>query len=140
VLETILIDTGPLIALFDKDDAYHQAVTDFIRAKPYRFISSTAVLTEVLHMLDFNVAVQISFLEWITKDGILIHDIQQSDLSQIMLLTQKYRDRPMDFADATLLVIAQKTGVNKIISLDADFDIYRLANKLRLENVFNYRL
>lgn len=58
MLNSILVDTGPLIALFDKDDKYHSSIKDFIREGKYKFITTTAVITEVTHMLDFNVNVQ----------------------------------------------------------------------------------
>lgn len=134
--QSILVDTGPLIALFDRDDAFHAAVVEFIRANRYRLISTTAVLTEVSHMLDFNTTVQIDFLEWVMNGGVTLHPIHQSDIARIVELTKTYRDRPMDFADATLLIAAERTGLKEIISIDADFDIYRLSGNSVVENVF----
>lgn len=75
-------------------------------------------------------------LEWILAGGLRICEISQEDIGRILELTRKYRDRPMDFADATLLVIAERTSIRKIISLDSDFDSYRLPGKVRIENVF----
>ena len=136
MLNTILIDAGPLIALFDKDDNFHKKMIDFIRTKKYKFITTTAVLAEVSHMLDFNTQAQILFFEWVMKEGVIIQEIQQQDISRIIELTKKYSDRPMDFADATLVIAAEKTGIKKIISIDSDFDIYRLPGKVRIQNVF----
>ena len=136
MLNTILIDTGPLIALFDKDDKYHNKIKEFIKNGKYKFISTTAVITEVSHMLDFNMKVQIDLLEWIMKEGVLLQEITLKDISRIIELTRKYCDRPMDFADATLVIAAEKTGIKKIISIDSDFDIYRLPRKVKIENVF----
>ena len=136
MINSILIDTGPLIALFDKDDKYHKSIKEFIRIGKYRFVTTNAVITEVTHMLDFNVNVQIDFLRWILKDGVLIQDVKQTDISRIIELTIKYSDRPMDYADATLVIAAEKTGIKKIISIDSDFDIYRLPGKEKIENIF----
>ncbi len=136
MLNTILIDAGPLIALFDKDDKYHTQIIECIKKEKYRFITTTAVITEVTHMLDFNVDVQIDFFEWMIKDGVVLQEIEQKDISRIITLTKKYRDRPMDFADATLVIAAEKTGIKHIISIDADLDIYRLPGKVKIENVF----
>ncbi|HBD95970.1 MAG: pilus assembly protein [Spirochaetes bacterium GWF1_31_7] len=136
MLKEILIDSGPLIALFDKDDTYHKKIINFIKGKDYKFISTTAVITEVTHMLDFNVNVQINFLEWIMNEGVIIQEIKQKDFIRIIELTKKYSDRPMDFADATLVLVAEKTGVKKIISIDSDFDVYRLPGKVKIENIF----
>ncbi len=110
MVNTILIDAGPLIALFDKDDKYHAQIKAFIKQGKYRFITTTAVITEVTHMLDFNVDVQIDFFEWMVKDGVVLQEIAQKDIRRIITLTKKYRDRPMDFADATLVIAAENTG------------------------------
>ncbi len=87
-------------------------------------------------MLDFSVKVQIDFLEWIMLGGILLYEIKQTDLGKIIELTKKYSDRPMDFADATLVLAAEQSGIKKIISIDSDFDVYRLPGKVRIENIF----
>ena len=137
MLNTVLIDTGPLIALFDRDDKYHTSILEFIKNTNYRFISTPAVLTETMYMLDFNVAVQLSFLEWIMKEGVIIHEIKQSNIKRVIDLTKKYSDRPMDFADATLVIAAEERGIRQIISIDSD--IYRLYNKMKIENIFAHR-
>ena len=139
MLNTVLIDTGPLIALFDRDDKYHTSIIEFIKNTNYRFISTTAVLTETMYMLDFNTAVQFNFLEWIMKEGVIIPEIKQSNIKRIIDLTKKYSDRPMDFADATLVIAAEERGIRQIISIDSDFDIYRLYNKMKIENIFAQR-
>ena len=136
MLNDVLIDAGPLIALFDKDDNYHEKIKEFIKNKDYKFHTTTAVITEVLHMLDFSVKVQIDFLEWIMLGGILLYEIKQTDLGKIIELTKKYSDRPMDFADATLVLAAEQSGIKKIIRIDSDFDVYRLPGKVRIENIF----
>ncbi|MDR3301922.1 MAG: PIN domain-containing protein [Spirochaetaceae bacterium] len=133
---TILVDAGPLIALFDKDDHYHSKMKEFVAKNNYKFVSTLAVVTEVTHMLDFNVSVQIDFLEWLMNKGVLLHEIQQNDFPRIIALTKKYSDLPMDFADATLVLAAEKTGIKSIISIDKDFDVYRLPGKVKIKNVF----
>ena len=132
----ILADTGPLTALFDKDDKYHQKVIDFIKDGNFRFVTTTAVLTEVTHLLDFSIDAQINFFQWILSDGVQVEEVGVDDIARIIELTKKYSDRPMDFADATLVIIAERTGIRKIISIDSDFDIYRLPGKVKIENVF----
>ena len=136
MLNTILIDAGPLIALFDRDDNYHGKIIDFVKGKKLKFVTTTAVITEVSHMLDFNVDAQIQFFEGIMREGVLLQEIQQRDIARIIELTKKYSDRPMDFADATLVIAAEKTCIREIISIDSDFDIYRLLGKEMIRNVF----
>jgi len=135
VQDRILIDSGPLIALFHSGDRYHRKVRDFLKKSTYGFISTLAVITEVSHFLEVNINAQLDFYEWVICKGIIISDINQNDMSRIVELTGKYADLPMDFADATLIVTAEKTGIREIISLDKDFDIYRLPGREKIHNV-----
>jgi predicted nucleic acid-binding protein len=133
---SILIDAGPLIALFDSSERHHRKIKAFLKEHPYRFVSTLAVFTEVSHMLDFSTDAQRDFYEWVMYKGIIISDINQNDMPRLVELTGKYADLPMDFADATLVITAEKTGIREIISLDKDFDIYRLSGKERIKNIF----
>jgi len=108
----------------------------FLKEHLYRFISTLAVFTEVSHMLDFSVNAQKDFYEWAMINGVIISDINQHDLPRITELTNKYSDLPMDFADATLVITAEKTGIKEIISLDKDFNIYRLPGREQIRNVY----
>jgi predicted nucleic acid-binding protein len=134
--QAILIDSGPLIALFDRDDAYHKRIVTFLKDQAFRFVTTLAVITEVSHMLDFNINAQIDFFEWVLRRGVILADITQDDFPRIITLIKKYNDLPMDFADASLVVVAEKTSLRSIISIDSDFDIYRLPGKLRIQNLF----
>jgi predicted nucleic acid-binding protein len=135
VINSVLIDAGPLIALFDSSERHHSSLKTFLKKRPFRFISTIAVLTEVSHMLDFSKAAQQDFYNWIMCKGVLLGDINQNDMPRIVELTEKYADLPMDFADATLVITAEKTGIREIISLDRDFDIYRLPGRERIHNI-----
>jgi predicted nucleic acid-binding protein len=87
-------------------------------------------------MLDFNVNAQQDFYEWAMLKGVILSDINQNDMPRILSLTRKYSDLPMDFADATLVVASEKAGIREIISLDKDFDVYRLPGKEKIQNIF----
>jgi len=136
VLNSILIDAGPLIALFDSSERHHQPIKTFLKEHPFRYVSTLAVFTEVSHMLDFSTDAQRDFYEWVMYKGVFISDINQNDMPRLVELTGKYADLPMDFADATLVITAEKTGIREIISLDKDFDIYRLPGKEQIHNVY----
>jgi len=125
-MKRILIDSGPLIALFDGSDKYHAASVEFIKANNSELITTLASITEVLHLLDFNRGAQIDFLGWVNAGALVIEPITLHDLSRIKDLTIKYADLPMDFADACLVFLGEKLNINKIATIDRDFDIYRL--------------
>jgi predicted nucleic acid-binding protein len=120
-----LIDSGPLIALFDKSDKFHTKVLEFLKHYEGELITSWAVVTEVTHMLDFNLNVQIDFLKWVELGAVKIYDIKQNELNSMITMIQKYTNVPMDFADSSLMYIAHKENIKNIVSIDSDFDIYR---------------
>jgi len=60
---------------------------------------------------------------------VIIHDIQIDDYERLFRLMEQYQDRPMDLADATLVLAAEKTGVNQILTIDSDFLFYRIADQ-----------
>jgi uncharacterized protein len=132
----IIIDAGPLIALFDKDDKYHTDALKFLRDFKGELISNIAVITEVTHLLDFSVRVQINFLQWVGNGGISIAEIMREDLQRIIELTEKYSDLPMDFADASLVALCERMKIKDIASVDRDFGIYRTRERQPLRNIF----
>ncbi len=118
-----------MIALFDSSDKYHQKTVEFIKNNKCQLITTIASITEVLHLLDFNRNAQLDFLEWAVQGGVHVLDIQQSDFTRIKELTSKYKDLPMDFADSCLVLLAEKTGIDTILTIDRDFSIYRINGK-----------
>jgi len=136
VQNRILIDSGPLIALFHTGDNHHIKTRSFFAKHNYSFISTLAVFTEVSHFLSVNINALRDFYEWVMYKGVIISDINQQDLPRILELTEKYADLPIDLADATLLVTAEKSGIRKIVSLDKDFDVYRLPGREKIVNVY----
>lgn len=127
-MKNSLIDTGPVIALFDNSDQYHLKVLNFLREYEGRLISTWPVLTEVSYMLDFNTKTQLDFLDWVRDGGIEVHNLEQWQIGGIREKMEKYSDLPADFADTTLLEAAESRDIENIITLDRDFSVYRLKN------------
>ncbi len=136
-MKKILIDSGPLIALFDSSDKYHQEAVDFIKTNKYPLATTLASITETLHLLDFNRNAQIDFLEWIHRGAVEIHNIENSDFKRLRELTEKYRDLPMDFADSCLVYLAEKLNLNTIATIDRDFTIYRIQGRRKFKMVLS---
>lgn len=136
-----VIDAGPLIALFDKSDTYHQEVKH--RLKVYRkdvqgrLVTTWPIITEVTYILEAHVHLeaQLDFLKWIIIGGLEMFDLTMEHLSRIIELQRKYSNHPMDFADATLLIGAEALNTTKVFSLDKDFSIYRMLGKRHMENL-----
>ncbi|WP_187648257.1 type II toxin-antitoxin system VapC family toxin [Nitrosophilus labii] len=134
-MEKIIIDSGTIIALFDKNDKFHKKVLDFLKDFKGKLYSTWPVITEVSHILDFNLQVQIDFLKWVSIGGIEIVSLDNEDLINIINYMEKYLDVPMDLADSSLIVLSNKLNIDKILTIDRDFYIYRNSKKIHLVNV-----
>jgi predicted nucleic acid-binding protein len=134
-MPSIAVDAGPLIALFDRDDRYHGQAVNFINACSSRLVTNLPVLTEATFLLRFSVKAQRDMLTWVHRTFTIDHDTA-ADLPRIAALLDKYRDMPADFADASLVAMAERLGLEQLASLDRDFDRYQAFGKRAFTNVF----
>jgi hypothetical protein len=137
-MKSTLIDAGPIIALFNKNDKFHKIVKEFIKEYKGKLITSWPVITEASHMLDFNVQVQIDLFKWIRLGGLVIEEVNKNDIDRIIELSEKYSDIPMDLADASLVVLSEKLKIKEIITIDSDYYIYRTIEKEMIKNILEY--
>ena len=125
-MPTALVDTGPLVALFVRGDPDHALVTEFLRGFRSRLLTTWPVLTEVCHFLSPTVALR--FLRWVEAGGAAAIGVPPEELGEVIRAMEKYTDRPMDLADASLVWLASQSGVREILTLDSgDFATYRTA-------------
>ena len=140
---TVLADSGPLVALYNNKDRHHQRALDFFRAHGAQLHVwvTWEVISEVMYFLDFSAQVQGDFLDWLhlghTQGLVTIAALEPADLPGLANMMRKYADRPMDLADASLVWLANKTGVTDIITIDrADFAVYRTNKRRAFRNLF----
>ena len=136
-MKKILIDSGPLIALFDASDDYHPEAVNFIKINKFPLVTTIASVAETLHLLDFNRNAQIDFIEWVHRGAVEIQNIENNDFGRLKELTEKYRDLPMDFADSCLVYIAEKLNLNTIATIDRDFSIYRIQGRRKFKIILS---
>src|SRR5690606_7006142 len=130
----MIVDAGPLLALFNPADRHHQACVSFLRGNEVSLVTAWPVLTEVMHLLRYSVDAQLRLLSWIDRGGLAIAELEQGCIAAVAGLIDKYRDRPMDLADASVVQLAVQTGCREVLSIDSDFDIYRLPDGAWLAN------
>ena len=134
-MKNILIDTGPIVALFNRRDKHHKRVLEFTQNYHGGFVSTWSVITEATHLLRNSIQAQLNLLEWIRRGGIEIFNIEKNDIERMITLTKKYSDLPMDLADCSLIIVAEKMAINEIISIDSDYDVYRTLKREPLINL-----
>jgi len=133
-MKNTLVDAGPLIALFDKDDIYHQQILEFLKLNNCHLYTTWPVITETLHLLSFSLEVQLDFLNWLDRGGLRVLNFDQSILKRVIDLTKKYNDLSFDFADASLVAVAEREGIKDIISINSDF--HKKEKSSFLNNIF----
>lgn len=124
----ILIDAGPLIALIDRDDPHHRACVGALRSLEAPLYTTWPVLTEAMHVIAVRVGPigPERLLRTVKQGAILPVDLDASALERVASLMKKYRDVPMDFGDASLVVLAQQLECRRVFTLDRDFLVFRL--------------
>jgi predicted nucleic acid-binding protein len=127
-----LIDTGAILALLDKSDRWHKACREAFEQLPLPLATSAAVLAELFHLLDPNPAELDVAWRFLRSGIVTVLAIDDVDLPAIESLMKKYHDRPMDFADATLVHLARRESLTTIFTVDrADFETYRISGRRR---------
>jgi len=122
-----LIDTGAILALLDRTDRWHLSCVETFRQLRLPLITSQAVLTELFHMVGDDRKEVEGAWKFVRSGAITVPVIEHSEFPQIHALMSRYWDRPMDFADATLVHLAKREVLSTIFTVDhADFETYRI--------------
>ena len=132
----VALDAGPLVALFNPDDAVHKRAVAFVGKSRRSFITTLPVVTEVMYLLAFNSQNQVRFIEWLRRGGVGIIDLDDGAWIRIAELCVKYADLRPDFADLSLVAACESCKTRLVASIDKDFQIYRYQGRQAFENVF----
>jgi predicted nucleic acid-binding protein len=136
-VKNVVVDSGFFIGLFDETDPLHGRCREFLRDYRGRFLTTEAVLTETLALL--SGIQQLRCLSWLgdaAQARLLVVDREPLDFRAVEKLARKYADQPMDFADASVVLLATRSGVREILTADRrDFAVYRLGGRARFIDV-----
>jgi uncharacterized protein len=127
-MQAVIVDTGPLVAYFDRDDHDHAGMHAWFarHASRHRLLTTEAVVTETTHMLDFSVGVQTAFLLWAAR-ALTVVPVPQTAYEELSIWMRSYAKLPMDFADASVLWLYRETREALILTLDQrGFGVFRL--------------
>ena len=127
-----LVDTGVILALLDRDDAWHDACLEVFRSVSFPLVTTEAVMTEVFHLAVRDFGRIEPAWELFDPATITLAPLTDAELPDIRALMTRYDDHPMDFADATLVHVANRESIGLILTIDHnDFETYRLAGNKR---------
>jgi uncharacterized protein len=114
----LIADTSGIIALLDRDDQHHQAAVDAIKGQ--KIYVSVTVLPEVDYLATKYLGERVArtFLEDINRDDFSLLPFELVDLKKATSIMARYRDLPLGLVDASLLVLAERYSINRILTLD----------------------
>lgn len=127
-----IVDTGAIIAIVAADQDWHEACLSALASLEMPLLTTEAVLTELFHLIAARNLNLNSTWNFVLSGAIKVHNMNHSDLPAIRGLMSQYKDRPMDFADATLVHLAARESLSLILTVDHDdFETYRIGGRKR---------
>jgi len=128
----VIVDTGAILALLDENDRWHAFCLHALRQLRLPLLTTEAVLTEVFHLIRRSRTEMEAVWTLFHSGVIVLATIDNSELHRIQALMSRYKDLPMDFADATLVYLGERESITAVFTLDQnDFAVYRIAGKRR---------
>jgi uncharacterized protein len=132
VLRGDLIDTSALLALVRQRDPWHQRCVASLQSASFPLVTTAAVLTETFYFA-IKWGGLVEHVWTFARSGrVALAPIADADLPHLEALMARYSDRPMDFADATLVHVAEREGLRTILTIDHDdFETYRIGRNAK---------
>lgn len=128
---SILVDTGPMLAMIDRRDHWHDRCVAILPRLPLPLLTSEAVLAELFYLVRADRRATQAVWNFVHSAAITLGTIGDQDLPGLASLMKQYADVPMDFADATLVYLAQRERLNTVFTIDSDFLVYRIGGRQR---------
>jgi predicted nucleic acid-binding protein len=126
----LLLDTGALVSLLDRSQTHHLACRRAFADWTGPVVSTEAVLTEATHLLGGVPGGRAACVDFFLSGAALLAPSTVTSLQRVRKLLVKYADLPMDFADATLVALAEELDCTSGFTTDrTDFSVYRLKGR-----------
>lgn len=132
----MLVDAGPLIALLDEGDAQHEACVATLKVVRTPLVTVWPAFTEAMYLLGRSWRGQKALWSRLETEALTLAPLDEGDAPRMRELMEKYRDLPMDLADAALVRTAERDVLTEIFTLDRHhFSIYRPGRRRRFSIV-----
>ena len=128
----LLLDTGALVSLLDRRQILRDRCAKALGEWKGIVVSTEAVLTEATHLLRSQPGGRAACVEVFASGAATLLPLTGAMLRRVHALLRQYDDLPMDFADATLVVLAEQLGTDTVLTTDRrDFEVYRIGGRKR---------
>ncbi|MGH7770887.1 MAG: type II toxin-antitoxin system VapC family toxin [Candidatus Binatia bacterium] len=127
-MPAVLVDAGPLVAVLDRSDPHHAVCVQTVQTIRDPLVTVWPAITEAMYLLRFSWDAQAALWEMVETEAVRLLPLDHTDVPRIKELMRKYRDLPMDLADAALVRVAEREKLRRIFTTDRrDFEVYRPA-------------
>lgn len=124
-METLLTDTGPLVALLDRSDLHHEWARNQFSNFSAPLLTCEGAITEAMYLLQDAGLQPWGVLELVERGIVSVPFDLENNLDRVLTLMKRYADTPMDFVDACLVTMTESKRDCRLLTLDSDFRIYR---------------
>ena len=132
----MLVDAGPLVALLDRSDPAHEACVGALKTLRDPLVTVWPAFTEAMYLLGGSWAGQRALWSRLETEALALASLDETDAPRMRELMEKYRDLPMDLADAALVRVAERESLTQIFTLDRrHFSVYRSGRRRRFSIV-----
>jgi predicted nucleic acid-binding protein len=127
-VRAVLVDAGPLVAVLDRSDAHHQRCVEALKGIRDPLVTVWPAFTEAMYLLRESWVAQDALWQMLASAALGLLPIETGDVPRMRELMRRYRDLPMDLADAALVRVAEREQIRRILTVDRrDFSVYRPA-------------
>jgi predicted nucleic acid-binding protein len=131
-VRAVLVDAGPLVALIDRADPGHDACVAALKTFRDPLVTVWPAFTEAMYLLGKSWPAQKALWSRLETDALAMASLDDGDAPRMRELMEKYRDLPMDLADAALVRVAERESLTRIFTLDRKhFSLYRPGRRQR---------
>jgi len=119
-MKAIIVDTGILYALADVDDAWHEPSKNFVQNILDILIVPITIIPEICYLLNSNLGreAEKKFLTAIIQEELKIESMKNEDFRRVWQLLDTYSNINIGFVDASLIAIAERLKINRILTTD----------------------
>ena len=116
----ILVDTGPLYAMADQDDGWHDRIREFLTTMPVQLVVPVTVLPEVCYLISAHLgaSAELHFARSVQRGEMKLEFLKKEDITRTVEVMDKYLDADLGFVDASLVALAERLKIREILTTD----------------------
>lgn len=134
--DPVVLDAGPLVALINRGDQYHDWAITQVHAIDAELVTCDAVIAEAFFLVRHNPVGIVTLLSYL-EEGVVRPEFRLADhVGAVSTLMRKYRDVPMSLADACLVRMTELHDRARVFTLDSNFKVYRRHSRLAIPLIY----